>query len=83
MGSKLHNYVIMMGLTMIPIFWKCHWPIFQNLKELGTQNYCCCQEMMIFIPPQTVFVGGYTVFTSECPSIRLSDRPCVRNVLFL
>ena len=31
-------------------------------------------------PPQTVFVGGYTVFT-------LSDRPtncpCVRNVLFL
>ena len=41
---------------------------------------------MLFIPPQTVFVGGYTVFT-------LSDRVsetflcpksfCVRNVLFL
>ena len=32
-----------------------------------------------YTPPQTVFVGGYTVFTlSVCPSIRLS----VRNVLF-
>ena len=30
-------------------------------------------------PPQTVFVGGYTVFTlSDQPS----DRQCVRNVLF-
>ena len=27
------------------------------------------------IPPQTMFVGGYTVFT-------LSVRPFVRNVLF-
>ena len=31
-------------------------------------------------PPQTVFVGGYTVFTlSERPT----DRLCVRNILFL
>ena len=30
----------------------------------------------LIIPPQTVFVGGYTVFTlSESPS----DRPCVRK----
>ena len=31
------------------------------------------------IPPQTVFVGGYTLFTL---SVRRNDRPCVRNVLF-
>ena len=29
----------------------------------------------LLYPPQTVFVGGYTVFT-------LSVRPFVRNVLF-
>ena len=33
--------------------------------------------------PQTVFVGGYTVFTlSDRPNERPSDRTCVRNVLF-
>ena len=32
-------------------------------------------ESIIIPPPQTVFVGGYTVFT-------LSVRPFVRNVLF-
>ena len=32
-------------------------------------------ESSLLYPPQTVFVGGYTVFT-------LSDRPCVLNVLF-
>ena len=29
-------------------------------------------------PSQTVFVGGYTVFTSDHPT----DRPCDCNVLF-
>ena len=34
-------------------------------------------------PPQTLFVGGYTVFTlSDRPTDRTNDRPCVRNVLF-
>ena len=37
----------------------------------------------VYTPPQTVFVGGYTVFTlSESPSVRPTDRPFVRNVLF-
>ena len=33
----------------------------------------------IFIPPQTMFVGGYTVFTL---SVRSNERKCVRDVLF-
>ena len=38
------------------------------------------QSYKLLYPPQTVFVGEYTVFTlSESPT----DRPCVRNVLFL
>ena len=34
-----------------------------------------CDNANYLYPPQTVFVGGYTVFT-------LSNRLCVRNVLF-
>ena len=38
---------------------------------------------LVFIPPQTVFVGGYTVFTlSVRPNERTNERKCVRDVLF-
>ena len=49
-------------------------PIFTKLgmKHRGLQ-------LIIVIPPQTVFVGGYTVFM--CPSDRTKVRLCVRNVL--
>ena len=37
----------------------------------------------LLYPPQTVFVGGYTVFTlSVRPNERPTVRMCVRNVLF-
>ena len=39
-------------------------------------KYCWISISLIVIPPQTVFVGGYTVFT-------LSIRPCVRPSVFL
>ena len=39
--------------------------------------------LLSLYPPQTVFVGGYTVFTlSVRPSVRTNERKCVRKVLF-
>ena len=38
------------------------------------------QRLKIFIPPQTLFVGG--ILFSRCPSVRPSFRPSVRNALF-
>ena len=36
-------------------------------------------NFLFLYPPQTVFVGGYTVFTlSECPSVHPSVRPTDR-----
>ena len=38
---------------------------------------------LLLYPPQTVFVGGYTVFTlSVHLKVRPTVRLCVRNVLF-
>ena len=37
------------------------------------------KDSLILIPMQTVFVGGYTVFTL---SVRTNERKCVRDVLF-
>ena len=45
----------------------------------GVSNKHCLLPLFSLYPPQTVFVGGYTVFTL---SDRPTDRPCVRNVLF-
>ena len=44
-----------------------------QLLDYSAPDQCLC-----YTRPQTVFVGGYTVFMSVCPS----DQPCVRNVLF-
>ena len=46
-----------------------------SLKTAMSYN----SDSALIIPPQTVFVGGYTVFTL---SIRTNERKCVRDVLF-
>ena len=43
---------------------------------LAIEPFNITNTLIFLYPPQTVFVGGYTVFT-------LSDRPCVRTFCFL
>ena len=45
--------------------------------EIG--NFFCLigDNRILLYPPQTVFVGGFTVFTSVRPNERPSDRPNV------
>ena len=50
------------------LVWKRISPVF-NKRELGTDF------VRSLYPPQTMFVGGYTVFTL---SVRPNDRPTVR-----
>ena len=54
-----------------------------NRKQLEYKISIHPLFVYFYTPPQTVFVGGYTVFTL---SDRVSESPkrfCVRNVLFL
>ena len=44
------------------------------------KRFVHCLQMIAFIPPQTLFVGG--ILFSRCPSVRASVRPSVRNALF-
>ena len=53
------------------------------ISELSSnRQFICSSDLATFIiPPQTVFVGGYTVFTfSVLPTVCVCV--CVRNVLF-
>ena len=61
--------------------WVAEWPPFG--KKLPARLAICSHCILsifniylfpVFIPPQTVFVGGYSVFTL---SVRPSDRPTV------
>ena len=58
--------------------------LLRNHMEDEAETWLSCLgyyplQKLCFIPSQTVFVGGYTVFTmSVLPCVRV----CVRNVLF-
>ena len=49
--------------------------------EILEKNFLIIFELLplFYTPPQTVFVGGYTVFTlSDRPTDRTNDRPTER-----
>ena len=74
-----------MGLGMMLVIGLIWWP---PLWHFAVYCILLCYTCLIIIhclyPPQTVFVGGYTVFTlSVRPNERTNERKCVRNVLFL
>ena len=55
----------------------------QFFRYIGWAEFWGVQNLhfdsRLFIPPQTVFMGGYTVFTlSKCPSVHPSVRPTDR-----
>ena len=67
------------------------WSVKYNGNILRIQNLVLCLEpytrqYFVFIPPQTVFVGGYTVFTlSVRPNERTNESVsltfCFLNIL--
>ena len=68
----LYNLIFVLFFDVRYAF-KANLMSFTIIKQ--TMSHLLSLRTILLYHPQTVFVGGYTVFT-------LSDRPCVRNVLF-
>ena len=79
-------------ISSVELFWQCNKYPLRMLTLLYLPSttlimQASAREILVCLnPPQTVFVGGYTVFTL---SDRVSEmflcpkRFCVRNILFL